>query len=149
MLNAILTGLVVFLGLTLTLWLAKRALINSLRAYFESPNDKTPSEFSQVTSQIAGQFGQQTALHIKQAILGTVSGNKGGQRAVEAAIVQEQAGQSNPLAGAILGSSLVKKAIKGNPMLAEYALQFLTAKMSKPTGQPAHRDNGPASLNTY
>lgn len=128
MLTAVTTGLIVVLGLFFLYWWAKRAFIRSLQAYFESPNEETPAEFDNIVMKISAIVGQQTAFHLKQAMLGTSSGQARGEKAVERAIKMDQIAARNPTLAAILGAPALKKLTGGKPWLSDIAVEYIANK---------------------
>lgn len=143
MLTAIITGIIVVLGLFGTYWYAKRAFIRSLKAYFEAPDEQTPSEFGKVAGSMAAAIGQQVAFHIKQAMLGEASGGAKQMKGIEMAVARAEASGGNLAIESLLNSQSVKAFTRGKPWLLELAGNFLADRYkNKPGSQPARHGNG-------
>lgn len=145
MLTAAIIGIIVVLGVFLIYLLAKRALLRTAKAYLERPNPETPSEAGAFIASVAAQVGQQTAFHLKQAVLGAQSGQAHGEMNVDRIIQRAAITEGHP------GMAALLKAVPGlgdivdkNPALVGYALSKLGGKPSAQEETPP--DNGSAFM---
>lgn len=123
----------------------KTAFLLALRAYFESPNSDTPSEFGRVLVTLSDTMASRIVLHAKTAFMGKASGEVRQQKAIDLAIAKDQAAGDNPLAAAALEAikpnSYLGKLINGNP-----AIMAMVGKMFSKGGTSAPDNGKPKEL---
>jgi hypothetical protein len=118
----------------------KAAFMAGLSLYFEKQGEK-PSEFSNIVSMMADEFGVKVAASLKSTFMGVQSGDAKATQQVEAAMVEDGIAGQNPILGMILQSypALAKKIMK-NPALASKAMELLgspsLSKIGNHTGEP-------------
>ena len=113
------------------------ALIASIASYF-SPHNGNPSEFAQVTEQIAAQFADKAVTQVKMSFLGQQSVEARNAKRLEGDLAMDLASQSSPLIGALLSSfPAVAKRLQKNPELLPVAQGLIEKFMSKQGNNPA------------
>jgi phage tail tape-measure protein len=93
----------------------KRALLELLSQYFESPDETTPSEFAKTVESIAQVFASKVINSAKTTAMGMNSVASKNESKVDAAIIQDVAGSVNPLLGLVAGLPTVQKLMNKNP----------------------------------
>jgi len=102
----------------------KRRLLLSFKAYFESPDADTPSEFNNLLNAFGDILGAAILKHAKMSALGQASVNSRIEKKVESTMVKDMIGQANPmLAGIIKMFPGVEKLIDKNPGWAPIVAQ--------------------------
>lgn len=112
----------------------KRAFTSILQSYFEAPDSETPSQFALVTEAISERFAQKLVASLKSSFMGMQSVDAKNMARLEGDVMQDVAGQQNPMLGAILSSfPAVSKRLAKNPAL--YPLvQAAMAKLATGAG---------------
>ena len=124
-LTAILTGVFVFLAnLAIVFFMArvyqsqKAKLLETLRAYFETPDGQTPSQFASLVECVADTFGHKIMTHAKATFMGTQSVDSKNIARLEGDVVQDMIAQKSPLLSVILSQfPSVARRVAKNPNL--------------------------------
>ncbi len=104
----------------------KAAVFDSARAYFESPDGNTPSQFASLVEVISGQFSQKLVATLKSTFMGVQSGDHRAERGPVGELAQDMAIQESPVLGSILASfPSVAKRLRKNPELLPFAQSLL------------------------
>lgn len=138
-LTVVLTGasflvalLVVYVLLVRYMEAQKRALLLTLRAYFESPDAETPSEFSQLTDALCQQHSTKMVAAFKGSFMGMQSVEAKNVQKLEGDIAQDVMAQQHPGLGALLSSfPAVSKRLASNPQLTPLVEGLLGKLLSK------------------
>lgn len=136
----LLAGTALFFAFSVAFFLQKRALLRSLRAYFESPDGEKPSQFGEMLDLASMMFANRMIHQFKSSL--------GGMNSVEAKKEKTEAiqgilGQSPNLAA--LAQFLPKKYAKSPEILS--ALLSLLNK--KPAGDNGKGTDNPVSSQLY
>jgi len=154
LLNAIGTFIAVTSALMIAIFLVRRSIINTTRAYFEPKTPGTPSEFGQALDNISQMFAARIMASLKATFMGVNSGLARGEKALEEAAQTDLASQASPLAGMAMRMPTVARLIRRNPGLLDLAMPFLSkmaagsATGSSP-GAVAPSAPGNGSINTF
>ncbi len=116
----------------------KAVFLRAIKAYFESPDADTPSQFALVTDAVGKQFAHSIVSNLKATSLGVSRGIQKQDLAVEKAVAADMLADVNPLlATAIESMPALKKLVEKKPQLAMAASAFLKTK-----GKGQAEDNG-------
>ena len=145
-LTAVLTAVSVFVAGVVVLFIGytayqreKREFIHSLRAYFESSNPDTPSQFAMLTEILSERFSQKLVNSLKSSFMGQQSVDAKNIQRLEGDLVQDLAGQQSPILGAILNSyPAVAKRLAKNPSLLPLVQSLMSKVSSGSAAQSAH-----------
>lgn len=122
----------------------KRALLETLRLYFEPPDEETPSQFAQLTDAVGQQFSSKLITTLKASFMGMQSVDAKNQARLQGDLVQDLATQKNPMLGALLESfPAIQRRLAKNPSLTPVVEQMI-AKMTQ-----AGKDKQPKGNNDF
>lgn len=107
---------------------------SGLRSFFNPPDEKTPSEFAQLTDMIADRFAMKVSESVKMTLLGLKSGISRSIQAEAQDQLEEKITEENPMAGAAASLLGRRSRSKWLPVLS-----FLAQGMGK--GQNSIRRN--------
>lgn len=102
--------------------------IAGFKAIFEHDEGK-PSEFALITDAVADQIARAIVAQAKATFMGIQSGQVRAEKALEGDIAMDQASQIPLLQGVLGAFPAVKKALRRNPALLDFAIQKI---MNKP-----------------
>lgn len=148
-LTALLTGFFIFLANALLLFIVyravnaqKTALINALRAYFETEEGQ-PSQFAQFIDIISERLAQKMVNTAKASFLGMQSVDKRNQDRMAQDMVTDVASQANPLVGLLLTSfPTLGRRLAKNPGLLELLLPMMS-NLGKKSPGPSNGQSSP------
>jgi hypothetical protein len=93
----------------------KEALLETLSRYFEQQDEDTPSEFAKMIDSIAQVFASKVINSAKTTAMGLNSVASKNESRVDSALIQDVAGQANPLLGLLAGMPTIQKLLTKNP----------------------------------
>lgn len=156
----IFTNILVFVaGLMLFLWVRRKIsdATSQIYEFFTPPDDKTPSQFAQLTDAVGAQFASRIVNSARATFMQGSSVDARNAKALEGDIVTDLAASQNPLLGAILEQfPSVGKRLRKNPDLLPLGLQLLqkfsgggrsAAQPTPPSGGNGHSSFG--SMNKF
>jgi len=101
-------------------------------------DDKTPSPAAQVADQFSSMLARALVAQAKATFMGKQSGDARAQAAIDGDIALDMAGQASPLIGGLLNSfPALKKSLKRNPALLDFALSKLAGGQGSAPAAPA------------
>ena len=127
---SIITALLIVNTLVIALLLLFfRGIMQGFKDFITPPDDKTASGLGNFVSAISDTISRSLVAQAKATFMGKQSGESRAEAAVEGDIAEGMASQ-NPLLGAALSSfPALKKTLRRNPMLVDFALQKLGSMM--------------------
>jgi len=123
----------------------KKSVLTSVQAYFNPPDDKTPSEFAGTVNAIADVFITKAMASVKGTLMQQASVAARNSNKIEEAITTDIVGQASPLLGMAMElMPNLRKTVTKKPDLLNYAIPFiskLTNKNALPVSGNGHSDN--------
>jgi len=111
------------------------------RSFVTSPDEKTPSPFAELVSNISDVFSRSVLAGAKTTFMGLQSGLVRGEKAVGADIAEDIISAKNPLLGAALDSfPSLRKTLRRNPKLIDIVAQRLLDKSTPAPAGSNHSD---------
>lgn len=152
MVSAIIAGLLPVFGIVLALFIArlwferqKAALITTLKAYFETNDPDTPSQFGAFIDIVSSQFASKLVSSLRAQINQMASVGARQENQINAALTTDMISQM-PLAGALLSAfPALGKMVKKNPAIAglvQSKIEEMIAKKSMPQSSSAPTNGG-------
>lgn len=140
-LTALLTGISVLLAALAALFIAlhlfkreKQRILATIKLYFESPDNNTPSQFALLTDAIAHQIASAIVASAKGTLMGMQSVDSKNARKLESDLMLDMATAQSPIIGMLLKQfPTVAKRIQKNPEMLPY-VQQLMSKISSGSG---------------
>jgi hypothetical protein len=142
-LTAVATGLIVLTGIVglsiLGYMTVRRAIMRGiagaraefgsyLRAYFEAPDENTPSEFAKLVDAMSVTASRRVVNELKTTFMGMQSGDNRLEKAMEADVIKDMAISQSPLLESLLSMfPTLGRRLSKNPA----AMQFLPGLLSK------------------
>ncbi len=125
-----------------------RQLEEEVRSFVSAPDEKTPSPLAQ-TIDMAGQVvGRAVVAQFKTTMMGIESGNTRAEKAIAADIAEDVAKQS-PIGGLLDSFPALKKTLRRNPALLDFALSKLGSLNAAGAGNMPARSNGSSSQTKF
>ena len=112
----------------------KARFFNSIKLYFESPDDKTPSEFAVLIDTLADRFADKMLNKFKTSFMGQQSVDSRNLDRLKTDMVQDGLTAQNPLIGALASQfPAVSRRLAKNPNLLPMFQGFLS-NLGRPDG---------------
>jgi hypothetical protein len=121
---------------------AKKALIASVKAYFEAPDEQTPSEFAGVVNAVADVFVTKAMASIKGSLMQQASVNSRNMKTLEEAAIIDVASQNDFIGTALETFPNLKKIVSKNPNLLNLAIPFISKMQNKSAIPVSGNGNG-------
>ena len=102
-----------------------------------------PSQLAKAIDAASVMAGRAVVAQAKSSLMGLQSGETRGKAAVEGDVAEGQLSMAAPALGGLLNSfPILKKSLRQNPGLLDYALPFLTEKFGNRAGPAPSNGNG-------
>ena len=113
----------------------KRAVIETLRLYFEAPDEQTPSEFARLIDTTADIYSKHMLDRFKTSFMGMQSVESRNEKALKGEIAQAVIAQENPLLSSLIASfPALRKRLAKSPELLPLAQSLLGKVKGNPDG---------------